>query len=89
MTNLTARLMDVYARAEECEPGSAWLLAFLLYYRQRSQRRVLCVGRCINGGPVQIDAALTPEDEFQFSVVDNEKLSKPGLDADPDYLEKE
>jgi hypothetical protein len=93
MTILTTSLPEAYARAEECEPGSAWKLSFLLYYReccrQYAPRRILCTGRVINGGSVQIDAALTAEEEYQFCIVDNEKLSKPGLDPDPDFLRME
>lgn len=77
-----ARALD---DAEDCIPGSAARVGQWLDLRARGVR-CIAVGRVIHGGPVQIDAALTPDDEFQFCIVDNEKLCKSGLDADPEYL---
>ena len=82
---IAAGLSRALADSDEFVPGSAARVARWLDLRGP---RCIAVGRVINGGAVELFAP-TNGDEYQFLVVDDEKLCKPNLGADPDYLEME
>ena len=67
--------------SEDFTPGSAARVRF--WQDLRSRPRCIAVGRVTSGGSVQM---WTAEDEYQFQIARDEKLCKPDLDADPEYL---